>query len=52
MGTRVLVVAAVMVGLGVFCAVTGWHREAAVPVLVIGIASAVAVLVMDRRRRY
>ena len=40
-----------MVGLGVAALLTGWYREAAAPLLVIGIAYAVAVLVMDRRRR-
>jgi hypothetical protein len=47
---RALVVAAVMVGLGVAALLTGWYREAATPLLVIGIGYAVAVLVMDRRR--
>ena len=47
---RALLVATVMVGLGLAATVTGWHREAAVPVLVIGLVYAVVVLVMDRRR--
>ena len=48
---RALLVAAVMVGLGVISTVTGWHREAAIMLLVVGIAYAVAVLVMDRLGR-
>jgi hypothetical protein len=39
-----------MVGLGVAALLTGWYREAAAPLLVIGIGYAAAILVMDRRR--
>ena len=52
MRDRTLLLAAVLVGLGVAATLTGWHREAAVPLLMIGIVYAVAVLLMDRRRRY
>ena len=50
MRSGVLVVAAVMVSLGVFCSVTSWHREAAVPLLISGTAYAIATLAMNGRR--
>ena len=45
-------VAVVAVELGAASTLTGWHREAAVPLLMLGIVYAVAVLLMDGRRRY
>jgi hypothetical protein len=51
MRRQLLIMATVSVMLGILAAVTGWYRDAAVPMLVVGIAYAVGVLVMDRRRR-
>ena len=46
-----LLLAVVLIGQGVTYSVIGWHREAVVPLLFVGLLCAVVVLVMDRRRR-
>ncbi len=45
-----LLIAVACIGLGLTSTITGWHREAAVPLLSVGILNAGLVLVMDRRR--
>ena len=47
---QLLLLAVVFISQGGFYSVTGWHRELAVPVLLLGTVCAVVVLVMDRRR--
>ncbi len=48
---RLLILAVTWIGLGVAASLIGWHPAIGVMLLLIGIVYAVAVLVVDRRRR-
>ena len=47
-----LLIAVACIGLGLTSTITGWHGEAAMPLLLVGILNAGMVLVMDGHRRY
>ena len=51
MRRQLLIMATVSVGLGILAAITRWYRDSAAPMLLVGIAYAVGVLMMDRHRR-
>ena len=49
---RLLTLAVVWVGLGIVASLIGWHPGLGAVLLLVGIAHAVAVLLLDGLRRY